>query len=191
MEKTEIQHLRKKQSIYFNTILLIYTGAFCGIVALQWSAMAVYVILGVFCWVTAFASYWAKSLNPVLLLFPDMKVLNQYERRKLGKSWRKYHLSSVMLLSVLGVFFFAQAWFRGKSSFLEGMPAWYVIVIIVAVFLLCNLGLFTHIRRFDRLSPEALQAYANEHSLFAIIFASVFLGMTLIGTVVFLLMTSY
>lgn len=190
MEKSEIRHLRKKQYSYFNMILLIYTGAFCSIVALQWSAVTVYAILGIFCWVTAFASYWAKSLNPVLLLFPDMNVLNQYERKKLGKSWRKYHLSSVMLLSVLGLFIFVQAWFRGKSPFLEGIPAWYVIVIILAVFLLLNFGLYTHIRRFDRLSPEALQAYANERSLFAIIFASVFLGMTFIGTVVFLWMTS-
>ncbi len=190
MEKNKIQHLRNKQYIYFNTILLIYTGVFCSLFALQWSAMAVYAILGVFCWLIAFGSYWTKSLNPVLLLFPDMNLLNQYERRKLGESWRKYHFSSIMLLFVLGLFVFEQAWFRGNSPFLEGMPAWYVIVIIAAVFLLCNLSLFIHIRRFDRLSPEALQAYANERSLFAIIFASVFLGMTFIGTVVFLWMTS-
>lgn len=190
MEKNEIQHLRKKQYIYFNTILLICAGVICGIVALQWSAMTVYAILGVSCWLIAFAGYWAKSINPVLLLFPDMNVLNQYERKKLGDSWRKYHLSSVMLLSVLGLFFFVQAWFRGKSPFLEGIPAWYVIVIILAVFLLCNFGLYTHIRRFDRLTPQVLQAYVNEHSLFAIIFASVFLGMTLLGTAVFWWMTS-
>ncbi|MGA8943139.1 MAG: hypothetical protein WB502_10540 [Thermoactinomyces sp.] len=70
MEKTRIQYLRKKQILYFNTILLIYAGALCVIIALQWSAMTVYTILGMFCWLTAFSSYWAKSMHPVLLLFP-------------------------------------------------------------------------------------------------------------------------
>ncbi|MGA8943138.1 MAG: hypothetical protein WB502_10535 [Thermoactinomyces sp.] len=123
--------------------------------------------------------------------FSEMIALNQYERQKLGASWRKYHLSSVLLLFAMGLFFFIQAWFRKNSLFLEGISVWYIAVVIPAVFLLCNLSLYTHIRRFDRLSSEALQAYSNERSLFGIIFASVFAGMTLMGTIVFLLMTSY
>lgn len=183
MEPTKRQQLRKKQWIYTNVLIFVYIGIFAILSLFKISSLMIYTILGGLCWLIALSSFWLKTFHPTLLLFSGMKELIKYEKEKLGGSWQKYHLSSVILSIVLGLFFFGQAWFRKDTLFLEGIPVWYVVVFIIGVFLIGNWSFFTHTRRFDRLSEEQIRAHAAERSLFTIIFASVVLGMTLLGSI--------
>lgn len=57
------------------------------------------------------------------------------------------------------------------------------------VLLIINLNHRSHTKRMDGKTPEQLHTYAEEKRLFSIVFASVTLGMTLIGTCVVMLMS--
>lgn len=183
MDSTKRQELRKKQWIYTNLLIVVYMGFFAILALLNMSSLMIYGLLGGLCWLVAISSYWLKTFHPTLLLFPGMKELIKYEKEKLGESWQKYHLSSVILSIVLGLFFFGQAWFRKDLLFLEGIPVWYIVIFVAGVFLIGNWSFYAHTRRFDRLTAEQIRVHAAERSLFTIIFASVVLGMTLLGSV--------
>ncbi|MBA4547779.1 hypothetical protein H1R82_08215 [Thermoactinomyces intermedius] len=189
MDPAKRNELRKKQRIYTNVLILVYLGILALLALAQLSSLVIYTLLGVLCFLVAISSFWLKTFHPTLLLFPGMKELIRYEKEKLGETWKKYHLSSVILAVVLGVFFLGQAWFRQDLYFLEGIPVWYIAVFIVGVFLIGNLSLFAHARRFDRLSEEQIRVHAAERSLFTVIFACVVLGMTLLGSVFILLIS--
>ncbi|MGA9174013.1 MAG: hypothetical protein WBZ33_08590 [Thermoactinomyces sp.] len=189
MQEKRLHELRQKQWIYSNLLYLIMIALFFAFLFLGLAASVVYFVLGLLFVLFPIASQWMKSPNPFLLLFPGMRELHQYERDKLGERWRAYYASTSLLLAVAGVFFFVQAWVRdGDVRFGEGVPWWYFVVVPIFLLVIGNSHLRSQTKRIDRKTPEELKAYASDKMLFSLVFASVALGMTIIGTIVYLLM---
>jgi hypothetical protein len=189
MQENRIRELRQKQLIYTNILYVCFLLFLFVFIFFKVTATAVYLLLGIFCLVSLLGSLLTKAPNPLILLFPGMKEVNRYEKEKLGERWSAYHLSSVLLLLVGGIFFFVQAWVRdGNAPFVDGMPGWYLAGAPIAFLLIANWHLLSHIKRIDKWSAEKLRAYAGEKMLFSVVFVSVVLGMTVLGTLIYLLM---
>jgi Ca2+/Na+ antiporter len=192
MEANRLQALRKKQRLYLNIELVAYILIFGILILAGTAAVLIYLGLGFLFFLSSIRLQWMKHAHPRLLLFPGMKELDQYESRKLGESWRKYHISQFILQMVLSLFFFVQAFVReGNVPFIEAVPFWYLAVMVLVLLWIGNVNLRLHVRRIDQKTAEQLKAYANDKMLFSIVFASVFLVMTILGTIIVLVMTRF
>jgi Ca2+/Na+ antiporter len=192
MEANRLQALRKKQRLYLNIELVAYILIFGILILAGTAAVLIYLGLGFLFFLSSIRLQWMKHAHPRLLLFPSMKELDQYESRKLGESWRKYHISQFILQMVLSLFFFVQAFVReGNVPFIEAVPFWYLAVMVLVLLWIGNVNLRLHVRRIDQKTAEQLKAYANDKMLFSIVFASVFLVMTILGTIIVLVMTRF
>lgn len=182
MEKNQLTNLRKKQIIYTN---LIYFGYFLLVVVLllaQASAFIVYSVLGVIFLLSPISLWLTKRPNPLLLLFPQMKDLIDYEREKLGEVSRRYFISGMILQLILSGFCFFQAIIRGNVLFIEGIPWWYLLIVFLLLTYIGNLNLRFHIRRFDQKNTKELSVYAKDQTLFTLVFAVVFIVFAVIGS---------
>jgi Ca2+/Na+ antiporter len=190
MEESRLRTLRQKQFLFTNVLYLAYILLVAGLIVSGASAFIIYSVLGTVFLISPLAIQVMKKPNPFLLLFPEMKELYEYEKEKLGSSWRSYHTANFFLQIALSIFFFIQAIFHDSSApFMEGIPLWYFIVIPLILLYIGNMNLRFHIRRIDTKSPEQLKVYAYEKMLFSIVFASVAVGMTLIGVIVVMILT--
>ncbi|MBA4542663.1 MULTISPECIES: hypothetical protein [Thermoactinomyces] len=189
MDENRLCELRKKQSIYSNLFYLCIIALLFVFLLVEPAARLVYFIWGCLFVLFPLISWWMKSPNPFLHLFPEMRELYQYERDKLGEKWGAYYTSTSLLLFVVGIFFFVQAWIReGNIRFGEGISWWYFVIVLLFLILLGNVHLRSQARRIDSKTPEELKDYASDKMLFSLVFASVAIGMTLIGTIVYILM---
>ncbi|MFC7440653.1 hypothetical protein [Laceyella putida] len=190
MQEQRRQALRQRQLLYLNGLfvtVLLFLGL---LLLLDVTAPQFFLALGLVFLVSPISIWVFKESNPLLSFLPGMQELTRMEREKLGESWGKYHLSSALLQVACSLFFFVQAWMRsGDTPFREGMPTWYFAVVPMAALLIINLTHRSHVKRMDNKTPEQLRGYAYEKMLFSVVFASVMLGMTLIGTCVVMLMT--
>lgn len=190
MEESRLRTLRRKQLIYMNLVFAFTLLILLALVLSQASGAVVYTVLGIIFLIPPISLQIAKRPHPFLQFFPGMKELTRYEMEKLGDSWRRYYTSGFLLQFALSIFFFIQALMRdGKTPFTEGIPFWYLIVIPLIMLLILNLNLRFHARRMDQKTPEQLKVYADEKMLFSLIFASVSIVMTLLGTIVVIVMT--
>lgn len=185
-----MQALRKRQWWYLNGLIVAVLLLLGLLLLFGITAPHFFLVLGLIFLVSPVSVWVFKKSNPLINAFPGMQQLMQMEREKLGDSWGKYHFSSALLQVACSIFFFAQAFLReGGAPFREGMPGWYFVVVPVAVLLIINLSQRAHAKRMDEKTPEQLRSYAYEKMLFSSVFASVVLGMTLIGTCFVMLMT--
>lgn len=190
MEESRLRTLRRKQMLYMNILFVISLLLFFTLVISEATAPVIYTVLGLIFLISPLSLQIVKRPNPFLLLFPGMKELFQYEKEKLGESWRNYHTSGFILQMVLSLFFFIQAMMReADAPFMEGIPSWYLIVIPLILFVMVNMNTRFHARRIDQKTEEQLKAYAYEKMLFSIVFASVALVMTVLGAIVVIMMT--
>jgi hypothetical protein len=190
MQDQQRQALRKRQWLYLNGLFVAVLLLLGLLLAINVTAPQFFLALGLLFLVTPVSIWVFKESNPLLRVLPGMGELSQYEHEKLGESWGKYQFSTALLQTACSLFFFVQAAIReGGAPFREGIPIWYFIVVPVIVLLIINLNHRSHIKRMDGKTPEQLHTYAEEKRLFSIVFASVTLGMTLIGTCVVMLMS--
>jgi hypothetical protein len=192
MEAHCLQALRKKQRWYMNIWFLIYILLFGSLILARTSAVMIYLGLGFLFLLSSIRLQWLKYAHPCLLFFPGMRKLEQYESRKLGESWRKYHTSEFILQMALSLFFFVQAFVRERNvPFIEAIPFWYLVIMVLLFLWIGNMNLFFHARRIDQKTAEQLKAYADDKMLFSLVFSFVFLVMTLLGTIIMLVMTRF
>ncbi|SEN03611.1 hypothetical protein [Lihuaxuella thermophila] len=190
MEERRLNNLRRKQFIYMNLMFAVTLILLLGLVLSRASGVVVYSVLGLIFLIPAISLQISKRPHPFLQLFPGMKELIRYELDKLGNSWRRYYTSGFLLQFALSIFFFIQALIRdGNTPFMEGIPFWYLIVIPLVMLLVLNFNLRVHTRRIDQKTPEQLKVYADDKMLFSLVFASVSVVMTLLGTLVVMVMT--
>jgi cytochrome c biogenesis factor len=190
MEANRLQALRKKQVLYLNIGFTAYILLCGSLILARTSAVILYLGLGCLFLFSAIRLQWMKHSAPWLPRFSGMKELEQYESRKLGESWRKYYTSHFILQMVLSLFFFVQAFVRERNvPFSEVIPFWYLALMVLLLFGVGNLNLRLHARRIDRKTAEQLKAYADDKMLFSLVFASVFLVMTILGTLIVLVLT--
>lgn len=182
MDQVRLTEFRKKQWLYTNIIYLLYLCIICFFIMIKVSGWVVYVFVGMIFFISAVAGFFFKIGNPILLLFPGMRDISNYERGKLGEAWRQYHLVTLLLQLLLALFSFSQAWVKGQQvGFLQGIPLWYWIVAVLLLVYMGNLNLRFHIRRFDQKSNAQLVEFAKDQSLFTLILIGVMAFFTLVG----------
>lgn len=191
IEESRLATLRKKQIVYSNILYITYMVIIFGLISVRLSAPVLYGILGGFFVIVPIILYFIKINNPLILLFPQMKEIFQYEKEKLGENWRRYYTSGFLMQVALGIFFIVQAFFRaGDGAFIDGIPMWYFIVTPIVMLVIGNVNLRFHIRRMDGKTVEQLKDYAYDKMLFSTVFFSVALVFILVGAVVVKVFTS-
>ncbi len=189
MEETLRRRLQKKQMLYTNMIYLICVLIVFLLVLFQASSGVVYSTLGIIFLLSPISLWFTQHPNPLLFLFPDMKSLIHDEKERLGEVRRIYYTSGALLQLALSGFCFVQALIRGSTPFIQGIPWWYLVVAVLALFYIGNLNLRFHHRRLAQKSQQELTVYAKDRALFSIVFASVFLFFVVVGVLLYFLLT--
>lgn len=181
MDKEKVQELRKKQRLFLNMLLFLYIGILIGLILmLKATREDIYELLGISFLISVVAQ-WVYKTSPTLALL-STKELVQWERERLGESWRKYYLPGTILRVILAAYFFMQAGlYAGKTPFKYEIPLWYLIVIPFVLIVVANVNMTWHSRRIDTKTMDELKQYSQEKMLFTKIFAIVSSVMILIG----------
>jgi hypothetical protein len=189
MHDERLGELRRKERIWTNILLAAYSVFFLWLSTSVESRLA-YVAIGTLLLALPVWSFLSRHPHPPLLLFSGMKELAEYEREKMGSAWNRHRIASSLILLMLSLLFFIQAVLRdGGRPFMEGLPVWYPLLGPLALFVAGNILLRANSRRIDTMDSEKLQNYLEDRSLFLIVFACVATGFTLLGTLVYELMT--
>ncbi|SFA70822.1 MULTISPECIES: hypothetical protein [unclassified Bacillus (in: firmicutes)] len=186
MNEERLKMLRKKHLIQMNMMALIGFGIFMLLLynGITTRAMWISLIL-----LTVFQLLFIviKDMPIITLFSKDWRELQDYEKTKLGGEWKKQkkmHITSQMLLIVIGVF---NAMVAGPNNkmLLEGNYAHlFYIFLFIILLLLINVSTVIHNRKLDK--NENLEGYTKNMFKFSIITAIIFIIIVFTGMVLFL-----
>lgn len=189
MEESRIRLLRRRQIIYTNLLFLIYAGVVFGFILTGATTPIVYLILAVIFLISPISLLF-RSPNLLLLLFPSMRELANYEKEKLGDQWLRYQLSFVLIQLGASIIFFIQTAIRPHVVFMDGIPIWYFIVIPLILLILANSSERSHARRIDNHNYEELKSYTADRILLTTIFTSIAMVVMVVVIIIYQVMES-
>ena len=167
METFEIRKMRKHQFVLFNCLLVVVLSLYLGF-AINFSITMAQsnLIIAIITLSTAIFTFITR--NHPTSIFPILKQVQAYEKRKLGDEWKKQRKTTYISQFILSGLLFMQYFITRtiNEPLYERAVLVPIIVIFIVIIAAINIALLLHNRKVDRsISPAEMRGYTKNANI--------------------------